>query len=263
MKLEPPSRAARADVMMLRRGEREFKSDWIIGAVLGLRLRYAVGSVFALALTATFPVAAIENGKRPVAGSIVFNIPSQPLGSALEIYARVSSHEVLYDGALADGRRSSLVEGVYTPEVALQILLAGTGLWADFKDAFFFVVGLASTEKSADHKTGRRSVEHMRYYGRLQASLKTAFCNNNVLPDDHRVAARLWVGQRGHVLQVKNLASAGSGELDQQIEAVLHGLRLGGPPPAGFAQPITIVIMPSDAKQDCDSTRLLPVVAAP
>jgi hypothetical protein len=247
--------------MTLRRGGREFKSDWVIGAVLGLR--YAVGSVLALTLTATFPVAAIENGKRPAAGSIVFNIPSQSLGSALEIYARVSSREVLYDGTLANGRRSSLVDGVYTPEVALQILLAGTGLWADFKDTNFFVVGLALTEKSADDKTGRRSVEHMRYYVRLQASLKTAFCGNNVLPDDHRVAARLWVGQRGHVLQVKKLASAGSGELDQQIEAVLHGLRLGGPPPAGFAQPITIVIMPSNAKQGCDSTRPLPVVVGP
>jgi hypothetical protein len=231
----------------------------------GLRLACAVILVFALTLTAICPAAAAGAERQDVDGGIAFNIPPQPLATALEIYARISSREVLYEGALAAGRRSSLVEGVYTPEAALQILLAGTGLWADFKDANFFVVGLASTAKPASAPAGRRSAEHMRYYGRLQASLKTAFCGTDVLPDGDRVAARLWVGQSGQVLQVKKLAPAGSVELDRQVEAVLRGLTLGGPPPADFAQPITIVIMPSapDAMQGCDTSRRLPLAAHP
>jgi hypothetical protein len=242
--------------MMPHGGGREFKPDRDIGAVLGFRRGCAVFSVFGLALTATLTVAAAGNGKQPVYGSIAFNIASQPLGSALETFARISSREVLYDGALAAGRRSSLVNGLYTPEVALQILLAGTGLWADFKDADFFVVGLASTDNTADASAAGQSVEHVRYYGRLQAGLRTAFCGHGVLPDGNRVAAQLWVGQQGEVLQVKKLGSAGNGELDQRIETVLSGLRLGGPPPVGFAQPITIVIMPSapDAKKDCEKS---------
>jgi hypothetical protein len=247
--------------MMLQRVGRDFKPNWIISAVFGLG-RTAI-SVFVLTLTMIASGVGVESSKQPADGGIAFNIPSQPLGSALEAYARVSSREVLYDGALAVGRRSSLIDGIYTPEVALQILLAGTGLWADFKDADFFIVGLASAEKPVHASAGRRSAEHVRYYGRLQASLRTAFCGGSVLPDGNRVAARLWVGQWGQVLQVKKLGSTGSGELDQHVEAVLRGLKLGSPPPAGFAQPITIVIMPSDATQDCDSARQPPVKAGP
>ena len=209
----------------------------------------------------TFAVAA--SGKQPADRGFVFNIPPQPLSTALEAYARISRREVLYDGALAVGRRSSLVDGFYAPEVALQILLAGSGLWADFKDADFFVVRLTSSEKPSQAATGRQSADHMRYYGRLQASLRTAFCGDSVLPEGNRVAARIWIGQWGQVLQVKQLGSTGRDELDQHVEAVLRGLKVNGPPPADFAQPITIVIMPSDAAPDCDSGRRSSVKAGP
>jgi hypothetical protein len=244
--------------MVLQSVERSFNPNWIAGAVLELG-RTAI-SVFVLTLTMIGSGAGAESGRQLAYSGIAFDIPSQPLGIALEAFARIASREVLYDGALAVGRRSSLVDGVYTPEVALQILLAGTGLWADFKDADFFIVGLAPAERAAP---GHRSVEQVRYYGRLQASLKTAFCGNNVLPDGNRVAARLWVGQWGQVLQVKALGSTGSSELDLHVEAALRGLRLGGPPPVDFAQPITIVIMPSDAAEGCDSGRQPPVKAGP
>jgi hypothetical protein len=199
---------------------------------------------------------AADSDVRAGSGGITFTIPSQPLGAALEIYARISNREVLYDGALAVGRRSSEVDGVYTPQVALQILLAGTGLWADFKDTNFFVVGLASAEKPIDG-AGRQSSEQQRYYARLQASLRTAFCENRV-PDGKRVAARLWVGQWGQVLQVKTLTSSDGGKLDRSIETILYGLKLGDPPPVGFAQPITIVVLPDalDVRQDCGNAQL-------
>lgn len=248
---------------MLQLGRRHFKTSWFADVALGRCLGRTVIFVFGLIVIALSPVASAGSGRQPLDASIAFNIPSQPLGAALEAYARISRREVLYDGAFAAGRNSSLVEGVYKPEVALQILLAGTGLWASFKDAEFFVVGVASVEKSTHAAASRRSAEHMRYYSRLQAGLKTAFCGSAILPEGRRLAARLWVGQQGRVLQVRKLASTGSGELDQRVDTILHGLTLGGPPPAGFAQPITIVILPSDAKQDCDSARSLPVVAGP
>jgi hypothetical protein len=222
-----------------------------------------------LCLTAFLPglagALATENETAPASGRVSFNIPSQQLSTALEIYARVSSREVLYDGALAVGRRSGQVEGRYTPEEALQILLAGTGLWADFKDADFFVVGLSPTEKPVGASTDAPSTDRMRYYGRLQASLKTAFCGSNVLPDGERVAARLWIGQWGEVLQARTLASTGSSTQDRQVEAILRGLRLGASPPADFAQPVTIVIMPSapEAQHECQGVRPLPVRAGP
>jgi hypothetical protein len=244
--------------MVLQSVGRDFNLNWITGAVLELG-RTAI-SVFVLTLTMIGSGASAESDKQLAYSGIAFDLPSQPLGTALEAFARVSNREVLYDGALAVGRRSSLVDGTYTPEVALQILLAGTGLRADFKDADFFVVGLAPAERAA---RGHRSAVQARYYGRLQASLKTAFCGNSVLPDGNRIAARLWVGQWGQVLQVKALGPTGGSELDARVEAVLRGLRLGGPPPADFAQPITIVIMPGDATEVCDSGRQPSVKAGP
>jgi hypothetical protein len=234
----------------------------LVRALHALRLGCAAILVLGLILSVALPVFAAENDRQPPVGSIVFNIPPQPLGSALETYARISSREVLYDSMLADGRRSSLVDGVYTPEVALQILLAGTGLLADFKDRDFFVVGPAPAETSVRAAVGMRSAEDTRYYGRLQAKLKAAFCASRVVPDDYRVAARLWIGQQGVVLQARALTSVGS-ELGRQVEAILRGLRLGSAPPVGFAQPITIVIMPGDAKRDCETAPLLPATAGP
>ncbi|WP_152535585.1 STN domain-containing protein [Bradyrhizobium sp. Ai1a-2] len=193
------------------------------------------------------------SGKKAASGSLAFNIPSQPLGAALEIYARISSREVLYDGALAEGRRSSLVEGVYAPEVALQILLAGTGLWADFKDTDFFVVGPVPTDATVRGSATRQPLDHRRYYGLLQAGLRTVFCETHAVPDSSRIAARLWIGQAGQVLQVKTLSSTGSDHMDRSVDAALRQISLGVAPPAGFAQPITIVVLPNDPdmRQDC------------
>jgi TonB family protein len=193
------------------------------------------------------------SGKRAASSSRAFNIPSQPLGAALEVYARISSREVLYDGALSEGRRSSLVEGNYTPEVALQILLAGTGLWADFKDTDFFVVGPVPTDARVQGGVARQPSDHRRYYGLLQAGLRTVFCGTRSVRDSSRIAARLWIGQAGQVLQVKTLSSTGSDEMDRSVDAALRQISLGVAPPAGFAQPITIVVLPSDPdmRQDC------------
>jgi hypothetical protein len=192
-------------------------------------------------------------GESAASTSLAFNIPSQPLSAALEVYARVSRREVLYDGALSEGRRSSLVAGIYTPEVALQILIAGTGLWADFKDASFFVVGPVPIDATARGSATRQQLDHRRYDGLLQAGLRTAFCDAHIVPDSSRIAARLWIGQAGQVLQVKTLSSTGGNEMDRSVDAALRQINLGVAPPAGFAQPVTIVILPSDPdmQQDC------------
>jgi TonB family protein len=194
-----------------------------------------------------------------------FLIPAESLGQALESYARISGREVLYDSALAEGRRSSFVDGEYAPQVALQILLAGTGLWASFKDTDFFVVGLAPAVRSAGDAAIDRSLEQKHYYGILQAGLRTAFCGAQVLPDSGRIAAKLWIGQAGDVLQVKPLDSTGSEQFDRQVETVLRQVKLGAPPPSDFAQPVTIVVLPSgpDVRQGCDDASQLSAGARP
>jgi iron complex outermembrane recepter protein len=59
---------------------------------------------------------------------IPFNIPAQPLASALNAFAETSRLQVSYPAELAKGRLSSPVIGSHSPEAALGLLLDGTGL---------------------------------------------------------------------------------------------------------------------------------------
>jgi TonB C terminal len=225
--------------------------------VLALSFAAFVGS-YAVGFSAT-------DNQESGSGLVRFNIPSQPLVSALEAYARISGREVLYDGALAVGLRSNAIEGVYAPVEALHVLLAGTGLSAQFEDADFFVLTTQSTRANAVD-AGQLAVQQ-RYFGRLQASLRGVFCQKReIVPGRYRIAARLWIGPSGDVVQEKRLASTGDADLDRDVDDALRGIKLGSPP-AGLEQPITIVIMPNapGVRQDCQEsgTGLAPAKAAP
>jgi hypothetical protein len=199
---------------------------------------------------------AAGNSQEAGGTAIRFDIPSQSLGSALEAYARISGREVLYNGALAAGHRSSAVEGTYPPVEALQTLLAGTGLTAEFKDADFFVlIPAPSAEGQARTVDAGPSALQLSYYSRIQAGLRASFCGkSNVLPGRYRVAVQLWIGSDGSVSQDKRLESTGDTALDADIDATLRGMRLGAPPPDGFTQPVTVVVMPDapGVRRDCD-----------
>ncbi len=64
-----------------------------------------------------------------------FNIPPQALASALSRFGETANLQLLYDAALTRGLSTEGVSGTYTPEQALRILLAGTGLTARFADS--------------------------------------------------------------------------------------------------------------------------------
>lgn len=64
-----------------------------------------------------------------------FNIPGGSLASALNRLADETDLQLIYDTALAQGLRTPGVSGTYTPEQALQRLLAGTGLSYRFTNA--------------------------------------------------------------------------------------------------------------------------------
>jgi hypothetical protein len=198
---------------------------------------------------------------------IEFDIRSQSLASALEAYARISGREVLYDGALAEGLHSNAVKGAYAPVEGLRLLLAGTGLSAQFEDDDFFVLSPARpTESQAYGVDATELAFQRRYFARLQETLRAVFCQNGeILPGRYRVAARLWIGPSGDVEQEKRLASTGDAELDHNVDDALRRIKLGSPP-AGLEQPITIVIMPNTpgVRQDCRGfgTELAPAKAS-
>lgn len=57
-----------------------------------------------------------------------FNIPAQPLDSALSAFGRATGIQIIYDSAITAALRSSPVRGSFTPSEALSRLLAPTGL---------------------------------------------------------------------------------------------------------------------------------------
>ncbi|MEG1770233.1 MAG: STN domain-containing protein [Comamonas sp.] len=59
---------------------------------------------------------------------VAVNIPAQPLLSALRAFGLQTQSQVLFHEALLSGRQAVAVYGAYTPQEALELLLASTGL---------------------------------------------------------------------------------------------------------------------------------------
>lgn len=59
---------------------------------------------------------------------VAVNIPAQPLLSALRAFGLQTQSQVLFHEALLSGREAVAVHGAYTPQEALELLLARTGL---------------------------------------------------------------------------------------------------------------------------------------
>jgi len=87
----------------------------------------------ALALAAGAPALAVAQSAGPFGASvapaaIAFDLPAQPLASALRQYERQARQEVRVDARLLEGRTSSAVTGSLGAVEALEMLIAGTGL---------------------------------------------------------------------------------------------------------------------------------------
>lgn len=86
----------------------------------------AIGFGVALAaIVSAAPVSAQENAARD------YDVPAQPLGSALLEVARLSGQSVVVGTDLVVGRRSPRLKGRFAPAEALDRILAGSGLRAE------------------------------------------------------------------------------------------------------------------------------------
>ena len=208
--------------------------------------------LFAGWLTLTHAHAATEVGPD---ATMAFDIPEQLLGAAIERYGAISGRQVVYDGTLAVGRRSTAVEGVFTPAEALRILLTGTGLEPHYvaSDGFFLSPGPApETVPPREANTAAPAVV-IAYYGRIQAALRQAFCTSDVTrAGGYHIAVSFWIGPSGGISRIAPLGSTGRPELDQEIGQTLQNVVVQAPPPEGFAQPIVLVVTPALA-QDCQA----------
>ncbi len=178
-------------------------------------------------------------------GPMTFDLPVQPLVSALESYSVASGWQVIYDADLATGRRSARVKGTFAPDIALRMLLAGTGLTAQYMAADGVMLVPDPTATAVRQQMPGDAISLFRgYYGQIQMGLKRAFCaDRQIRSGSYRIALGFWIGSSGAVTRAMALGSTGKADIDEAFNRAVHTLSVGDPPPAGFSQPIVILVM--------------------
>src|SRR4051812_7600178 len=69
-----------------------------------------------------------------LAGAAVLDIPAQPLGASLESLSRQLGMQILFDPRLVGLHDAPALKGEFSPEHALDVLLAGPDLTYHVKD---------------------------------------------------------------------------------------------------------------------------------
>jgi hypothetical protein len=198
------------------------------------------------------------------AGRLAFDIPAQPLAGALRAFGRITQMQILYDSRLRADRRSAALQGVFTPEDALQTLLTGTGLMANYtaaKDVVLTLVGQPAARQDAmpgeamlslqtlhvqapPQAPAREDLQAERWYATaVQAEILHALQQDpDIRGGNYRVLARIWIDPGGVIHRLALARSTGDAVRDAAIAHVLTGLALSEPPP-GLRQPLGIVLV--------------------
>ncbi|MEW6640493.1 MAG: STN domain-containing protein [Pseudomonadota bacterium] len=196
------------------------------------------GELLAL-LLAVLPFAAMAVTP-PTPAAVDYDIPAQDLARALNAYATVSGLQVLYETALAAGRRSTAVKGRLTPDAALAQLLTGSGLVGRRTDVDAITL---FAERPPDAAPARLAPDP-RFLGALQGAVLGALCGaEETRPGAYRAALQLWITPGGTITRAALLSSTGDMRRDAALQRQLPGTLVGLPPP-GLGQPVTLIIGP-------------------
>ena len=113
----------------------------------------------------SFSASALAQGARP----IHFEVPAQDLSQALNEVAQQSGREIAFDANLTRGKRGPAIKGDYTPQAALDLLLAGSGLHVRTTATGSIIVeATASTPAQSENALGDIVVTARRVRERLQ-----------------------------------------------------------------------------------------------
>lgn len=223
--------------------------------------RWARFALLLLLLGTAASQAATQDGESEP-GSMVFQIPSQPLATALQAYSQVSGVEVLYESRIAVGLQSAPVGGAFTPETALRLMLASTDLAVHYNRSNAITLSLPADEHlppvsplaGADLQLDtmrvsggqpRPNEQMMREFSEsVQFDIEAALRKNaRTRTGNYRANVRLWVDPSRTVRKAELAQSTGDSERDAHIADVLQGLVLRYTPPANAPQPVRVVIV--------------------
>jgi hypothetical protein len=167
-----------------------------------------------------------------------FEIEAQPIIQALDQYSAVTGRDIFYDGALARGRRSSPLNGVFAPDLALNELLIGTGLTAKATGKNSFTLKTAALVRAG-------SLAFQSYFAHIQTKVAHAFCSRaETQSAGYDRLIRIWVASNGSVerAQLVNLSEEAQSKAGDIGEITLRGLPVGVPP-EGMPQPVVMAIL--------------------
>jgi len=176
-------------------------------------------------------------------GPVSYDIPAQPLATALDAYALASGVQVLYETASVEGRRSSEIKGQFDPVIALQKILNGSGLAVRRTDVDAFIIIAVPAYQSGTWVPAKAS--DTRLMGAVQNRILDALCRDAITrPGDYRIALELWIGPNGIIQSSALIGSTGADFRDQALLTTLRGLPVGVTPPAQLPQPLVLAIVP-------------------
>lgn len=174
-----------------------------------------------------------------------FDIPAQPLITALQLYGNVARKPALYRSEMLNGQASSPVRGRYAPQDALRVMLDGTGLVAEkFEhgpDSGFVLKPAPAAPAPRAAGLGRLAG----YPALVQARVWQALCGNPATrPGEYRSLLRFQVDATGQLERPRLIGSTGDARRDAAVLATLQGVRMDDAPPPDFAQPVTMLLLP-------------------
>ena len=179
-----------------------------------------------------------------------FDIPPQPLAAALVAFADRTGMAALVDAQLAGGKRSTAVKGLLTPQDALRLLLAGTGLSFRRAGDTAFSVGPNSAEPLIEGPAGSRRGYQI-YFVQMQDAIEHALCSNgDIRPGLYRMVVQVWIGSAGAVDAIHAVSSSGDETRDARIADTITRMRVA-PPPASLPQPVTVILNRSASDAAC------------
>lgn len=236
---------------------------WRLGR---LRIGFGMRAFVILAAIATggamvSAIAASDDPREYV--PIRFQIPSQPLAAALQTYSKLTGVQLLYESGAAGDRLSVPVEGDYTRDAALRMLLADTDLVIRYTRSNSITLVPASADPDAppgavfggqvDLTLDTLLVRRQRpssdpsqlraYTGVIQSDIQHALRKEaKTRTGAYSAGIKLWIDNPRTVRKTELFRSSGDQERDETIARVLDGMQVSQAPPANTPQPVMVMI---------------------
>lgn len=211
-------------------------------------------------------VALADPDTQALSPTLAFDIPEQPLVTALQAYSAVSGVAVLYESGLEGSQHSVAVAGEFTREAALRALLGNTDLLLRYSRADAVTLSdpsIAAPDEppgvlpaAADlaldtlHVAGASNRAPDRtalanYVIAIQRDIQDALRNSPAARGGggYRVGVDLWVDASRAVERTQVFRSTGDPDRDIAIVSALQGLTFRQSPPDDTPQPVRVMIV--------------------